>query len=208
MTPAEIVARVLDTLERPDLEDIAINNLNSALKSAHSIEVFRRDLVELPYALGDYAVVDGAVGIPIPPRLRKITRIYTTDSTDAVIDEGFIPKLNSAPTMRNYFGFIIPNTYSLFGNVLNVKGMSAQAFTLNVQYASFPELVFDVDTSTWQTDSWIAVEYPEVIIAYLQHRVATMTEDAAQIGSAEKYIGMCRADLIRNYADEIVESTQ
>lgn len=208
MTPAEIVAQVLDNLERPDLESMAYANLNSALKSAHGIEVFMRDLVELPFDLSAYAVVSGAVGIPLPTRLRKILRIYTTDSAGAVVDETFIPKLNSVPRLKNYFGFTIENTYSVFGNTLNVKGMSANAANLNVQYAGYPELTFDALTSIWATDSWIAVEHPEIIIAYLQHRLATLVEDQNQVASAEKFIGLHRVELLRAYADEIVEYTQ
>jgi hypothetical protein len=204
MTPAEIIAKVLDTLERPDLEAQAYNNFNSALKSAHSIEVFQRDLVELPYALSEYAVVEGAVGVPVPGRLRKILRVFSTKTDGSIVDQAFAFMGNKLE-LRNYFGFKQRQTYTIFANVMNIAGLSANADVLNVQYAAFPELAFDPESETWITDSWIAVEMPEVIEAYLQHRMASITEDANQINTAEKYIGMCRADLIRTYAAEIVE---
>lgn len=204
MTPTEIIDQTLDILERHDLAAMALSAFNSALKSAHSIDHFRRDLVEEVFDLAEYAVVAGSVGLAVPTRLRKVYRIFTKDSAGNVLDEAFY-NIGDKLELRNYFGFTEEHTYALFGPVLNIRGMSAGAAFVHVQYLAHPTYTYNPETLAWETNSWIALEAPETIVARLQHRLAQLTEDQNQINSAEKYMSLTRQELLANYSHEIME---
>jgi len=201
MTPMQIIAQVLDNLERPDLESLAISRFRPALRAAHNVEIFRRDLVSESFLLSDYVVLDGKVTLDVPERFRKLIRVYTTNAA-GVVDKEF-KDLGSKIEYKTYFGFQIQQTYNIFGSSLNVNGISTDATHAVLEFARFPSFEQD-ESDEWVTDSWIAIEAPEVIEAYLQHQLAMMTEDAQQISNAEKMVQMSRRDLIAAYVEEIV----
>lgn len=200
MTPQEMMDQALVALERPDLGAMAVLRFPQALRSAHSVEFLRRDLTTKVWTVASLGVLDGKVGVAVPVRLRKIHRIYTWDSAEVVVDE--FSDLQNKPNLYEYYGHKILQTYNVFGPNLNLAGISTNAITLRLEYFQFP--TWEQDGGVWITNSWIADLHPELIIAYLQHQLAMVTEDANQISSAEKQIQMCRRDFIASHAEDIV----
>lgn len=201
-TPAQIIENVLDNLERPDLQSLAVSRFSKALRSAHSIELFRRDLTSVSYTLSDYAVLNGRVGFPLPADYRKIYRIVGLDA--AGIQQAVFEDLKSQPELRTYYGVRKQRVFNIFGAVLNLEGVDSTITAIRLEYFKFPNFVSNSQTGEYTTDSWIAADSPEVVEAYLQHNLAMLTEDSAQIASAEKLVQMTRRDLINNYVEDIV----
>lgn len=200
MTPQEMMDQVISVLERPDLASLAVTRFPQALRSAHSVEYTRRDLTNKTWLISSLAVLDGKVGVTIPARMRKIHRLYTRDAAGVLVEE--FQDLQNKAELTSYFGFKILQTYNIFGINLNVAGISASAYQLRIEYFQFP--TWTQEAGVWTTNSWIADSHPELIMAYLQHQLALITEDANQINSAEKQIQMCRRDFIASIVEDIV----
>jgi hypothetical protein len=201
MTPAEIIQEVLDLLERPDLEALAYTRFRVALRSAHNVEVMRRDLTTENFLLSDYTVTEGAVSLTLPTRFRKLYRLSSYNAAGDV-DVEFKDRGRDTE-LKNYWGLVYSQVYSIFGLLLNVQGISTDATHLRLQFVRYPTYE-DEGGGVWVTDSWIAIEAPELISAYLQHQLALLTEDSAQITTAEKLIQMTRRDFINSYVEEII----
>lgn len=201
MTPQEIVDEVLLDLERPDLEQQAFAKLRGTLQSVHGVEVFRRDLVE--YVETAPVILDSKTTFTLPPRLKKIIKIEGLDATGAVVGCEFKDLMGRAE-LRDYWNFKYEQTYSILGSMLNINGISSEIVDFRITYQARPSYEFDALTEVWSTDSWIAVEMPDPILHQLKWQLAKLIAEPELIGSSQQAWLVARAELITQYAGEIV----
>lgn len=216
-TIPEIFGWVQDECSRPDMDDLLNRSINPALRSAHSTEKFKRDLAEV--SVKDPAIFDGVsqIGISLNfPRLREIRKIdlytaYTevgsvvvpTESTKILNTE--FKDLMDTDSGRDYYGLEFGQTYSIFGDVLNLKGVDTSTTAVKVSGLYWPTLTTNVLSGDLETNSWICIEYPILIQAYLVLAHARATKDKDRINAAITSIQQYKAEFLHSFASELLK---
>jgi hypothetical protein len=210
-TPAEMIASVLSRFSRPDLEEEVTLRFPRALKSAHSVNDFRRDLATT--YVYDPMVVAGIANISVSvnfPRLRKIKSISTY--ADFVTVELLTTPVGQHITSYKdrtlgeftYYGFQHAQTWLLAGDVLNLSGVESPARVIGVYGVYYPTYVFNEFANEWETSSWLMIEYPDIVEAYLNLYVAQRIQNKDQIATYERELFRVRQELISTYEQELV----
>lgn len=210
-TPAEMVASVLDRFSRYDLEDKVMGRFPRALQSAHSTNDFRRDLKTIN--VYDPLVSSGISTISVSadlPRLRKIKGIatYAGYETVGLVNVPNNPHLTAFKDLTlgefNYYGFANRQTWILAGNVLNLNGVESNTRAIGIMGLFFPSYALNGLTDEWETDSWLMIESPDIVEAYLNLYVAQVIQNDKQIRTYQEALALARNELLRTYEQEMV----
>jgi hypothetical protein len=212
MTPNELIAKVMDTQSRQDYETELLAQFPTALRSAHGVNDWRRD--QKTISVFDPLIADGNCTIPIVtdlPKLRKISgiRIYSSYTTVGLINtvgteipSTFKNILDSG--QFDYYGIPFQQTYSIFGSILNLNGIDASTTAVSVSGLFYPTFEVNSLSGEYETDSWIMIEFPEMVEAYLDLWVARKSKDAASIQSYGQALAMARQQLITSFEQELL----
>lgn len=212
MTPNELIAKVMDTHSRQDYETELLAQFPTALRSAHGVNDWRRD--QKTVSVFDPLIADGNCTIPIVtdlPKLRKISgiRIYSSYTTVGLINtvgteipSTFKNILDSG--QFDYYGIPFQQTYSIFGSILNLNGIDASTTAVSVSGLFYPTFELNALSGEYETDSWLMIEFPEMVEAYLDLWVARKSKDAASIQSYGQALAMARQQLITSFEQELL----
>lgn len=202
MTPLEVINEVIDDFERPDLFEVAERKFPQCLVSAHSVDSFARDLKEEIYPYNELLINNSAATIIPPDGFRKVWRLFTQTDSGNIVDKQFLDQ-TALISLRDYFGYRIPQTFNRFGNKLNVTGLSVNANNLHLHYLSFP--VITVDTNgQMQADSWILQEFPQLVVAYLKYAVAPILQQESEVAAAQQQVLTYRREILSIYVEELL----
>lgn len=217
MTPADLIQNICSEYERPDMIYRLQQKFPFCVRSAHSVERFSRDLAEAfilnPTILSGNGSLGGLVQFTTMeslPRCRELRGInlyksYSEPTPGLIVPEDMIPLISpyvssaGRASVRDIYGYTIPNTFSQMGNTISLTGVSNETACIGVEYLAFPLTVF-TDEDEWETESWIMQDYPELIGAYLGRELAKMSDSRSLISSAESKLVQTRADFIDVYA--------
>lgn len=203
MTPSDVINEVLDDLERDDLIQVAESKFQAALKSAHAVDSFAQDLMQVDFDITNLIVNQGKTSIVPPDGFRKVWDLRTIDSSGGVFPDGFRNQRN-LQTLRDYFGFQIPRTFSQFGKKnINLTGVDANASAIRLTYLSFPVVTVATD-GTLSADSWILDEFPQMVSAYLKWYLAPVTQQEDVANAAAQQVQNYHRELLSIYVEELL----
>lgn len=215
MTPQEIIEEAIDYTSRPDLINNLIAIFPAILRKVHSIDTFNKD-VEF-YQVANPALLNDKYVAPIAstfPRLRKVISIATYDAytgTGSEIDP-FVGvneqqvtwlQATSGRPLADYFGFIQAQTYYSSGGSFIMKGVQSSTKLIELETFSWPTWTYNELSDTYETSSWIAAEFPEIITANLKKVIAKISQQDDAIRSAEADLMLTQYDFIRAFTSEI-----
>lgn len=191
-TLEEIIAEVLELLDRPDLLAIARKRARNVLKSCHASADFHRDLV----ATTPVAISSGSTDseLTLPDNFRILYQVVGYGSDGTQLDTPYV--LRRAVPVRSYFGFIGGNaTYFLSGGLLVLKHIAPVPTTVGYYYFKYPTFVVSTDPETLNqvsSDSWILNQHSEVVLKGLLFELAKLVEHKVfmQTASAEYSQGL------------------
>lgn len=171
-TPRDIIDSVLEDLERPDFQVKAEKEFYSALKAAHGIALFQRDLKSKLVTTITYSAANAQTSIPLPAGIREIHKFrfwqtYTTVPSNEILQEAKFKNAILDAALTDYYGFKEQYTYFIRGNELILSGLPEQVAAINVTAIYWPTFVFDSLAGDYVSDSWILQEYSSVVRAYL-----------------------------------------
>lgn len=185
-TLEEVIAEVLELLDRPDLLSLARKRVRNVLKSCHASADFHRDLV----AFAPVAVASGDTTseLTLPENFRKLYQVvgYGSDGEQLLTPY----ELRRAVPARTYFGFVgATANYFLSGGLLALTHIAPVPTTVGFYYFKYPTYVVSTATETVgqvSSDSWVLSFYPEAIVKGLltelakavEHKVYTSTAPA------------------------------
>lgn len=212
MTPNELIAKVMATHSRYDLETEMLKQFPSALRSAHSVNDFRRDqkVVSVfdPLVASSTCLIDVVSDLP---KLRKIKGIklfssYTGVSPNQVTGTETPSKFTNITETGefNYYGLAYQQTYSIFGQTLNLTGVDADTVAVSVYGLFYPSFLLNNLTGEYETDSWLMLEFSEMVEAYLDLWVARKSKDAENIRTYGQALAMVRQELITTFEQELL----
>lgn len=220
MTPSEVVADLLELLERPDLESLAFSRFYSALQSAHKVERLRKDLYI--GVISDPSVVQGKftfVQDDYLPRCREVRNItlykdYIVPSLPddpIVIDPDKEIPLSSPfvdlvdrVSARDYYGIKYPHTYTRIGSTVTLSGVSEQTKLIAITYLGFPSFSKDPISGEYESDSWILREFPQLVQAFLRQHLATVIDSDSIQSAAMRELAFQRQEFIGIYAKDAI----
>ena len=212
-TVNESIAKVLDDLSRPDLEDRCLVHFPQCLQSAHAIACFRRDIKVV--SIANPAIVSGQVQLTTSldlPKLRSVKQVecfsaYTLDGAIVVPSNLITPNtfvdLSDANSEFNYYGFGYAQSYILLGDTLNLKGVDSTTLALSVTGQFWPSYTFNELTDEYETDSWLMREFPQIVEVYLRLYVARINKDKDGMNIELGSVQQLKTELIRSYPQEI-----
>jgi hypothetical protein len=218
MTPSEIISEVLSDLERPDMASKALAKFYQSLQSAHKVERLRRDLrtvyITNPSINNSRMTF---VVTEVTPRSREIRSVNLYSGFSEPTPGQVIPDENKliylyqpfidiadALTATDYYGFKYPTTFSLMGALGTLKGVDTSTTCVEINYLAFPTFVESPVTGEYETDSWIADEFPQLIKAYLKWAIATVIDSQSLIQSAVSEVNFQRREFINTYVSDIL----
>ena len=191
----DTIADVIALIERPDLVVQARNMMRRALLQFHNADNFARDMVELDIPV---LVTDTARSDSLPLRFRQLARISALKDGVCIAHDF---KERKGELLKDYFGFLVPNTWMVLGNNLRLNWLGG-ADTIRITYYSYPEWLVtgNVGEETVTCDSWILQEYDQGVmfatLSLLGMGVDKIEEANRWAASAEK----ARRELIATYS--------
>lgn len=201
MTPQMIVQNVLTRAERPDLLQDAYGFFFAALKSAHGAYRFRRDIKVKPVTSISRNSTTGIATIQMPTEVREIIKITTKNSSGTELTSNFINSANDL-NLVNYYGFAYPQTYIVSGRDINIKGLDATATTIDIRCLAWPTFVYDSLTSSYSSDSWLMVEFPQLVEAWLATLIGRRAKDKEVVAQAESDVLIYSNQVSQIYSGE------
>lgn len=213
-TSSEIVEQVIDELERPDLFNKIAANFPAAVRSAHRVGEYRKDL-KLAY-LTSFTNVDGVVKSIIGtdlPNTRKFyhfheyasfTQVGTAIYPQNPVYLGPYTERQGVEMVRDYYGFEKTKVYSQVGRELILSGVSSQATCIETLALVWPNVVYNSLTQEYDADSWIMEECPELIQAYLRVRAAEILKSREHLQLAMNSLQSVRKEFTDGLAGEII----
>ena len=183
-TPASVINSALSLLERPDMRQKAEDCFYSALKQAHAFK-FGRDIQTV--TINSISRSGDLASVATPARLKEILSITTpslaTSNPSAQFKSSF-----GTPTINDYFGYQYPYSYSLSGTNISLRGIPAQDTQLSITGLFWPTFYLATPPNTYASDSWILLEYKDLVTAYLFSELSLFQSDDKKKASAAKYL--------------------
>ena len=208
----ELITKVMATHSRLDLEQELLGQFPASLRGAHGVNEFRRDQKTLsvfdPLVASDTCTIEITADLP---KLRKVKGIklyssYTGVSPNQVvgteIPSTYVDILSTGEF--NYYGLTYVQTYSIFGTKLNLTGVDASTVAVSVSGLYYPTFTLNTNLGEYETDSWLMLEFPEMVEAYLDLWVARKSKDAANIQTYGQALAMTRQQLITSFEQELL----
>lgn len=183
-TLEDVIAEVLELLDRPDLLSVARKRVRNVLKSCHASADFHRDLT----AFAPVAVAPNTSEseLTLPDNFRKLYQVtgYGSDGVQLLTPY----RLRRAVPVQSYFGFVGADaTYFLSGGLLVLNHIAPVPTTTGFYYFKYPTFVVSTATETVgqvSTDSWILNQHSEAVLKGLLFELAKMVEHKVYSQSA------------------------
>jgi hypothetical protein len=198
MTPLNLVTSQTSYLARYDMTDkILTYDFSNILNTAHSINIFRRDLRKL-YILNP-SINSGKVAVDMSSEFRAIrvirgVKLYSSYSVvGTVVTPGTEiisnPEYTEAQgeNQFNYYSNKILNTYYIAGNYLNFREVPENCVCIEVTGIVRPYYGRNLLTGEWESDSWILEQHPGVIQSMVRRFIAGIVADPKMMNAAEIY---------------------
>lgn len=215
MTPNEIVDQAVDFLDRPDLAESLLRYFPQALRLAHSVQKFKRD-IQVQY-VPDPSVVEGntTLGSTQLTRIRDIIGIssyaaYSTMGTapnlfyqPSELQSSTFKNLSSGYAQTDYFGWAYAQGWVQLGSTVTVRGLNDQTKLLAVQAIVWPSWVYNGLAETYSTDSWIAELFPQILVDHLTIYGARRAQQADVLREAQSMLGLSQNQLIVEFTEDI-----
>lgn len=186
-TLEEVIAEVIELLDRPDLLGIARKRVRNVLKSCHASADFHRDLVAVtPQAISGSSTTSS---FDLPENFRKLYQAVGYGSDGTVLTTAYA--LKRALPARSYFGFVQSTaTYFLSNGQLVLDHIAPIPATAGYYYFKYPTFVVSQATETLgqvSTDSWVLDNNAEAVMKGLLYELAKAVEHKmyAQTAGAE-----------------------
>lgn len=176
-THSEIIADIISLTNRPDLVAETDLALRTATRSAHLSDCYARDCQTTTIQLPDMTYVTQLDRVSLFPRLRSFSRVQLVDSNYFPII--FPPeqqiKIIELEDIFDSYGRVRNNVAYLAGTTMNIR-TSILGSGFLITWFNVPAL----DSESF--NSWIAEEYPELLIFWAASIVlgATGNESKAQ----------------------------
>ncbi len=210
----EVIAKVEDDMSRQDLSDRLLAQIPQCIMSAHGLSTFRRDMLTKSVSgftnTSNIVVLSTVTHLPKLKKPKSIRQFssFTLDGAIVVPGTEILPgkfvDLSDANSEFNYYGFGYTQSFTLLGSALTIKGVDASALALSVTGNFWPSYTYNSLSGEYESDSWILLEFPQMVEAYLRYYVAKITKDKDLIKAEENNILMVRGELLTNYAGDIV----
>lgn len=183
-TLEEVIAEVLELLDRPDLLSLARKRVRNVLKSCHASADFHRDLV----AFAPVAVAPNTSEseLTLPDNFRKLYQVTGFGSDGVQLTTPYV--LRRAVPVRSYFGFVGGEaTYFLRGGLLVLSHIAPVPTTTGFYYFKYPTFVVSTapePLAQVSTDSWILNQHTEAVLKGLLFELAKTVEHKVFMQSA------------------------
>lgn len=198
MTPLDVVTSQTSYLARYDMTDkILTYDFQNILNTAHSINIFRKDLRKL-YIVNP-TIVSGRVSVDMTSEFRGIrvlraVKLYSSHSVaGTVVTPGTEILSNPEYTESqgenqfNYYSNKIMNTYYIMGNYLNFTDVPQNCTCIEVTGIVRPYYGRNLITGAWESDSWILEQHPGIIQAMVRRFITGIVADPKMMNAAEIY---------------------
>lgn len=206
MTIQSVVDNVLEDLERPDLERLALRKLGTALRTCHAVDDFSRDIHTEVITPDFYVALNASTSIPIPERLHKVLRVRQATEVVSGTWQEISPDfefLGGRSDLRTYFGVPITKTYAQIGRAITLNGVEDK-LAICIQHLKHPLCVENPATQGYETDSWILEECPDVVEAALTVELSRLVLDTTIQQVAMQNWAQKRLELLSKYSGELV----
>lgn len=178
-----IISKVFTLTNRPDLVEETAVHLNTAVKQAHSLNYFSRDLREVVLKYSAPAYLQQVEYLSLFPLFGavKYIRSYTPagQGTEATFGQ-FFSEILPTDSLDNY-NRNKQNVFYMAGDTLNIRSSKCETHTV-FGYYTHPNLSEDV------FDSWIAREWEEGIIMLTASIVFSCTLNNPTQGRAHEQV--------------------
>lgn len=165
------------TVERPDftVENSLVRSFTiAALGQLHRMQNFARDVAELSTPITDPTAFKYSVTLPV--RFRSIVDIAIVGNDTTLFQDFVRAYARRVPTQ--YCGVAEPYYFYLLGTELQITlAPIASADELIVSYLTLPDVSVSPTSGLWETDSWIAEQYPELVGFKLAQYFGAITSD-------------------------------
>lgn len=209
MTIETIISELLEELERPDLAVKTEKFVPEALRFAHSIRKFSKDLKDI-IVVDPEITEEDRVSLSITtdlPKMRAINSIelyqgYTEPTTDLFLPNNKIPRptefknraeLNS---VYDYYGFKHRYIYTVVGREVVLEGVDQQTKAMRFRCFVWPAITRDDVTQKLTTDSWIVDDWPEIIKAKLRDKLTYVIDKKDFKQSAQQDLKIAMEDIL------------
>lgn len=215
MNVADLLAPVLDILDRPDIEDRLMQYMPKAIRAAHSIQKFTydRSRIYIPTpTINNNLVTLSSIDLPL---LRDIVGVaaytsYTTAiiSAETVYYPGAVSSnnfknLNTGYDKTDYYGFAYQQGYMRLGSNVTLSGVDSSVTLLELDVLVWPSYELDEFAEEYSTNSWIAEQAPELIEAFLLVRGASIAQQDDVLRTAMTSLMTTTEEFLREKTGEI-----
>lgn len=215
MTPQEIVDAAVDFLNRGDLAERLMRYLPQALRLAHSVQKFNRDL--LVQYVPDPTVVNGTATVTSTELLR-LRDIVAASSFAGYSSTGTAPNIVYTPTdlqysefqnlsagyaQRDYFGWPYMYGWVQMGSNVSVQGLNEQTKMLVFNTLVWPTWDYNSFTKIYSTNSWIAELWPQLLIDHLIVYGARIAQQDDVLRNAQNALGLSQNQFIVEFTGDI-----
>ena len=191
MSLQDIVQAATDVIERPDYT-LANSYVRSVVRRAlgyvHSLRDFEQDLKDV---VEPVLANSSSIAFTLPDDYRHLAAIRLLDSDGMEITGLEFKRGKAHRRPSDHFGCHYPNYYYTLGQEIRVwwEANIGQGSILMTYFAS-PQLTFDESLNVWDTDSWIAARFPDVISYQIAKSLAAGVE-TSQLGALANLSDEC-----------------
>lgn len=177
-TLEQVIAEVLEELDRPDLIAVARKSARNVIFECHGMAAFQRDMV----TSAQVAVTQQTISIALPANFRKLSHVKALDATLEPIDS-LSYELKGAKPYLDYYNFVqTVNTYNLQGGACFVQHACVPLPDfVQLVYFAYPTFVVGAETSEVSTDSWLLTYYTEYVKYKLMYKMAALTNSTTMM---------------------------
>lgn len=198
MSLQDIVQTATDVIERPDytLASPYVRSVaRRALNYVHALRNFDQDLKDMVEPILPNS---SSVTMALPEDYRHLSVIKLLDSNGLVIEGLEFKRGKAHRRPSDYFGCNYPNYYYTLGQEMRVwwEANITQGSVLMSYYAS-PQITFDQSLNVYDTDSWIAAGFPDIISYEIAKSLAVGVE-TSQLGALANLADECLYALIND----------
>lgn len=201
----QIIELAMFEVNRPDLTEYCRLAADSVVRAAHGVEEFTDDIKEYVFALPGPLTMLHLLAADLH-NIRNIKAIQFFDDPGWMEQKPIATdfrKWTSSEGSSDYFGFRDKRGYVQTGVDLTIYGVPETATSAKIIGTSFPLTGISADGVTYYTESWIAKQFPEILVqgfAIRAHYIAGKTDS---LGQARQMYGELLNQMISTKAGEI-----
>lgn len=215
MTPEEIVTTQCTLYSRMDLfSQILEVQFSNFLRAAHGLDNFRKDLRNL-YILNPL-ISNGVVTENLTTELLRARSIYDVNLYSTYVQVGTVvtpgtkillpEKYKNADSTDLYDYYDIPTRYvwQIFGQTITLRDVDTATTCIELKVLAYPTYAQNDINGEWQSDSWILLQYPEILSVYCSQYIATKVKDRELLQSAVLEFNRVKTEFLSACAQEII----